>query len=167
MSSYLTKHLKPLVRWNDSMLDLCCGPCMPTKDVECRTKIGVDLNPEVMAEAGKYCIPMLADVGKIGEIFRPKSFDVVMWLDGIEHLENDAAVEALGVAEKIAKRMIVVFTPVDKVFFDLEDEFLRHRSFFPTSFWTERGYDTASFKTGGCFGRTEPIHMVLAVKRFK
>jgi len=136
--------------------------------IQCRTKVGVDLNPAVMEKAGKHCIPILADVGKIGEMFQPKSFDVVMWLDGIEHLEEANALEALGWAEKIARKRVVVFTPDEKVFFDYPDEFLRHKSFFPKKFWEDRGYITKSFETGGAFaGRKEPIKMVLTLKKVK
>ena len=164
MSSYLTRHLMPLIRPEDSVLDLCCGVCNPTKELHCRTKIGVDLDPNIMEEAGKYCIPILADVANVGDMFQPKSFDVVLWLDGIEHLEEEFSLRALAAVERIAKRAIVVFTPDEKVFFDLDDQFLRHRSIFPTEFWQERGYTTRPFKTGGCFGRKEPIKMVLAIK---
>lgn len=162
MSTYLTKHITQYVWGEDSVLDLCCGPCNPTKNIKARIKVGIDLNPEVLVEAAKYCIPIRADVGKIGEMLLPQSFDVVLWLDGIEHLEEKPALEALEAAEKIAKKRIVVFTPDQKAFFNLTDEYLRHRSFFPELFWRKRGYATKTGFRSTYEGTT--VDLLLAVK---
>ena len=162
MSSYLHEHIQPYVGHSDSVLDLCCGPCSPTKFLKSGSKVGVDLNPKALEEAKKFCVPVMLDASKIGEIFPEKSIDVVLWLDGIEHLELKGAVAALESAEKIARKRVVVFTPNEKAFFDLDDEFLRHKSFFPVTYWLDRGYKVNN-KFSSAYKGTR-VNMLLAVK---
>jgi hypothetical protein len=139
--TYITKYISTYINPDDTVLDLCCGPCNPTREIKASVKVGVDLNRIALVEAGKHCIPVCMDVARIGEFFMPKSFDVVLWLDGIEHLEEMAAMKSLLWAEEIAKREIIVFTPNQKAFFDLKDEYLRHKSFWPEEIWRKRGYE--------------------------
>jgi len=162
MGSYLHEHIQPYVGETDTVLDLCCGPCNPTKRLKSGSKVGVDLDPEVLEIAKEFCIPIKLDASKIGEIFPEKSVDVVLWLDGIEHLTLPDAMTALTAAEKIARKRIVVFTPNEKAFFDLDNEFLRHKSFFPVVYWLERGYKVNSKFTSAYKGTR--VNMLLAVK---
>ena len=162
MGSYLHEHIQPYVGETDTVLDLCCGPCNPTKRIKSGSKVGVDLDPEVLEIAKEFCIPIKLDASKIGEIFPEKSVDVVLWLDGIEHLELKDAMTALTAAEKIARKRVVVFTPNEKAFFDLENEFLRHKSFFPVVYWLDRGYKVNSKFTSAYKGTR--VQMLLAVK---
>ena len=55
-----------------------------------------------------WCAPTSAG---IGDLVRPRSFDAVVCLDVVEHLERAQALELLATLESIARRRVVVFTP--------------------------------------------------------
>lgn len=154
--TYLTKYLKTVINENDTVLDICCGECNPTREINAKVKVGVDLAKHKLEQVRDCCVPIYSDVRKIGELFLPKSFDIVLWLDGIEHLEAEDASNTLEVAEKLAKKRMVIFTPDEMVHEDLEDELMRHKSLWPTKFWQDRGYVTSNHRSG-------PVRMVLGV----
>jgi len=157
--TYLTYHLRPLINEQDTMLDVCCGECNPTRELPAKIKIGVDLDLTRLAKIGKTHIPIVYNVAEIGSLFIPRSFDVVMWLDGIEHLEQAAALYALEALEGIAKKRIVIFTPNEKMNFEMTlPELQRHKSFWPVKFWEDRGY-----KVDARF-HTKKTNMLLAVR---
>ena len=164
--TYITKHITPHVAVSDVMLDLCCGVCAPTRGIVAAVKIGVDLCEKSLEVAKQFCLPIKADASKVGDMFLPGFFDVVLWLDGIEHLEFTQAMHTLGAIQKLAKKKVIVFTPNQKTCFDEPNELMRHKSFFPEKFWRDLGWDvTTGFKSTSSTG--EVVEMILAVKEIK
>ncbi len=51
------------------------------------------------------------DVLKVGQAFAPKSFDIVVALDLIEHLEKSDGLQLLDMMEKIASKKVIIYTP--------------------------------------------------------
>lgn len=89
-------HVKPIVH-------ICCEPFEQYVD---------HLQKEV---AGRYdCnfVILKASWADAVKIFPPKSVDSVFLLDVIEHLEKEEAARLLKATEKLAKRQIVIFTPL-------------------------------------------------------
>jgi len=160
--TYLTKYLSKYISSDETLLDVCCGPCNPTKELKAKSKVGIDLDTEALAIAKQFCSAIKHDVNHIETILLPASFDVVFWLDGIEHLFLNGAVKALAYLERVARKRVVVFTPTEKAFFELDNELLRHKSVFPEEFWKARGYETTTGFTSSYQGTSVP--MVLAVK---
>jgi 2-polyprenyl-3-methyl-5-hydroxy-6-metoxy-1,4-benzoquinol methylase len=146
--TYITKYIQPLIKPTDTVLDVCCGLCAPTRELICKSRVGIDLDPVALEVAKVYGPTIKYDVSRIYEILIPKSYDITIWLDGIEHLESGAALDALDTLEKVTRKTIIVFTPIAKAFFDHPKELLRHKSIFPEEFWKNRGYNTnATFKS--------------------
>ena len=125
-----------------TLLDLCAGPGNWTRNTKA-VKSAVELN-------SKYVIPLrnngysniyLEDVA----IFNYNDdYDVIIWIDGIEHLDRIDALKALSEAEQHTKKLLV-FTPNEFINNKQNAEKLgeplqMHKSVFPESFWLDRGY---------------------------
>ena len=81
------------------------------------------------------------------EIFLPRSFDVVMLIDVIEHFRKGEGLEILDVVERIARSRVVVFTPLGEFpqsDFDAYglggEQFQEHRSAWHEADFASRGY---------------------------
>jgi hypothetical protein len=113
-SSYY-KELKKAVGDSKSLLDVGCGKNSPIQFFsEGMYSVGVDAHkPSIKRSKQKnihneyYNI----DVLDIGKKFLPGSYDCVIALDLVEHLEKEDGVRLLQMMERIAKEKVIVFTP--------------------------------------------------------
>lgn len=165
---FITELVQKEIAPEDTVLDVSCGECSITKDIIAKVKVGIDINRPYLEIAEKYCIPLNFNVKEIQNFIIPKSFDIVLWLDGIEHLETNEALKVLEYLEIIAKRKIIIFTPNDFVINDnyLNEskevqEFQRHKSCFKSDFWERRGYRIRFSRN-----KTQGFNTVLAVKEW-
>lgn len=104
--------LKRELRDFDSVLDLGCGADSPIKYCEVKYNVGVDAFKPYIKESKKKKIHnkyILKDITKVK--FKPKSFNAVIMIDVLEHLEKNKGSELLKKAEKWAKKKVVVSTP--------------------------------------------------------
>jgi SAM-dependent methyltransferase len=109
---HTTYYLEQELRSCKTVLDLGCGYDSPIKDIHKSYSVGVDLSKVYLLESKRKGIHdeyALMDVRRLG--FRPKSFDCVVALDILEHLEKVDGFQVLGSMEKIAKKKIIVQTP--------------------------------------------------------
>ena len=98
------------VRPSDEVLDLGCG-IMPATGgrLHCKRHVGVDGFKPYLDLIGPPCV-----CGRLPEVlerFESRSFDVVLLLDVVEHLDKPDALAAIAAAETIARREVIVFTP--------------------------------------------------------
>jgi len=104
--------LKRELRDCDSVLDLGCGPNSPIKYCRVKYSVGVDVFRPYIEESKKKKIHnkyILKDITRIN--FKPKSFDAVIMIDVLEHLEKEQGRKLLKKAEKWAKKKVIVSTP--------------------------------------------------------
>lgn len=99
-----------------SVLDVACGLSLKSQHVPCLVRVGFDLHRPYLEKAreqagGIRWIPVQGDVTKISEVFLPNSFDLVLALDIIEHVEKDQALKLLADLEEIAKVAVILETP--------------------------------------------------------
>lgn len=98
-----------------SVLDLGCGFKSPLKDVpKTFYSVGLDIYNPYIKTSKKEIIHdkyIKADVLDTGKLFKPKSFDAVIALGVIEHLEKKDGYKLIKLMEKIAKKKIIFFTP--------------------------------------------------------
>lgn len=99
-----------------TVLDVACGLSLKSQYVEADVRVGFDLHRPYLEQARKQSpevpwIPVQGDVTKISEVFLPNSFDLVMALDIIEHVEKDQALKLLRDLEEIARVAVVIETP--------------------------------------------------------
>lgn len=101
----------------ESFLDVGCGEqSYVAAEVAAHIPytVGVDKHQqaiELARSTGPYSRYECLDVLEIERFFGPKSFDVVMALDVIEHLPKEQGWELLDAMEATARNRVVVFTP--------------------------------------------------------
>ena len=91
----------------DSLLDLGCCEGSHTKYFQIPNKLFVDVKRE-----SSTLDPFLkADIRYADKLFTPKSYDLVVAIDVIEHLRKDEGYKLLQEMEKIARRRVLIFSP--------------------------------------------------------
>lgn len=130
-----------------SVLDLGCGQGKPMAMIKFWRKIkyavGVDLYKPYIKEAKEYGLHdkyIISDVRKLE--FKSKSFDLVLASHILEHLSKKDGWKLLEKMEKIAKKQVIVATPIGKQYQPMYDDNIlqEHQScFFPEEF-EKRGY---------------------------
>mgnify|MGYP003526586461 CR=1 len=114
MSVLSDKNLWP---WKEgdivTILDVACGLSFKSKYIPAQVRVGVDIYDEYFKHI-EIDVPYAVvkyDVRKLKDIFIPKSFDLVIALDIIEHLEKEESLELIRQCEEIAKLGVVLETP--------------------------------------------------------
>lgn len=97
----------------ESILDVACGLSLKSKYIPAQIRVGVDIYPEYFKhiEAEVPYVVVKHDVRDLLLIFEPKSFDLVIACDIIEHLEKEEALKMIAACEKIARKAVILETP--------------------------------------------------------
>jgi len=149
-----TALLRRLAWRSDSVLDVGTGLMGSLDFFPSKVKLGLDgYRPYLEHRPREDVVPINADARRLGELFLPRSIDLVTLIDVIEHFDGDAAREVLRHAELIARRRVVVVTP--RGIFPQEghdafglggEEYQRHRSSWDVEDLTSLGYRVAVLK---------------------
>ena len=96
-----------------SILDVACGLSLKSKYIPAQIRVGVDIYDKYFEhiESEVPYVVMKYDVRKLNEVFVPKSFDLVIALDVIEHLEKQESLDMIKECEKIARKAVILETP--------------------------------------------------------
>jgi SAM-dependent methyltransferase len=98
-----------------SILDVGCGSLSPVSRIRGKARlIGVDAYDGSIQKARERKTHdefHVCDVLRLGGIFPDQSFDGVVALDLIEHLEKKDGLALLDSIERIARKRVVIFTP--------------------------------------------------------
>lgn len=133
----------------ESLLDVGCGPPSPLQALmaeRVRRSVGVDGDARTVdacrAAGGPYGEYRHLDGRAIEAALGPRSFDLVVALDVVEHFEKDDGRALLGALEAVARRRVVVFTPNGFLPQGEKDDnpLQVHRSGWTVDEFTERGY---------------------------
>lgn len=138
-----------------TFLDLACGMGLPMKLINLRYKFdstGVDIFEPYLKELKKQGVHnryIKADIRKID--FKPKSFDIVMASQVVEHMKKSEALTLIKKMEKIAKKQVIIATPVGESEYETDDGniYQRHKCFFYPEEFEKMGYKV--IKLGGKF----------------
>ncbi len=97
----------------DSVLDVACGLSFKSKFIPAKIRVGVDIFEKYFdhIETDVPYVVIKHDVRRLSEIFLPKSFDLVIALDIIEHLEKEESLAMIRECEKIARKAVILETP--------------------------------------------------------
>lgn len=171
--NWLGEIIQNHIRYEDTVLDLGCGIMQATTDsltksgrhgrlgkhlskeiphvLRCKSLLGCEIVDKYLDKAKQYFPVIKFDLRKLDsfDIFKNKSFDVVMALDVIEHLEMNTALQVIGNMERIARKKIIIYTPVSMKSNDEnipdawgmgENQFQEHKCFIPANRFREWGY---------------------------
>lgn len=151
VGSYHFTSLRDEVTGGGNVLELGCGTRSYFRDISPKMRIeGVDLfEPSARAaeKSGEYDKVHIMSVLDIGEKFPEKSFDYVAGFDVIEHVEKDDGFALMRMAEKIARKKVIFYTP--NGFFpqgaEGGNEYQRHRSGWTVEEMQLRGYRVTGY----------------------
>jgi len=141
------------------VLDLGCGPDSPLKYCDVSYSVGVDAFDFYLEDSKSRKTHSEYLLGDITEVeFEPKSFDAVILIDVLEHLEKGAGKRLLEKAERWARKKVVVSSPNGYLAQREIDEnpFQAHRSGWTVDEMRKRGY-RAYGMAGWKFLRSENV----------
>ena len=149
------EYVQEYINENYVVLDVCCGLFHPTRFLVCKSLIGVDIwnKDSFVEEAKKYCdLLMIFDFSKNSWIFPNKSVDVVVCLEGIEHVDKERSIKFLEEFERIARKKIIITTPSifnknEEIFLNpnhwaFENDYDTHKCLWSVEEFLSRGYET-------------------------
>lgn len=96
-----------------TVLDVACGLSLKSQYIDAEIRVGVDIYRPYLEkiDAKVPFVTVVHDVRKLDEVFMARSFDIVLMLDIIEHLEKDESLALLRTAERLAKVAVIIETP--------------------------------------------------------
>ena len=139
-----------------SVVSLGCGIGITESNFKCASIDGVDIFDYRLnhflknwdAVKGNFTI---GDIRKIDEIVKEKSYDVVLCLDIIEHLEKEEGEKLIKDAESIARKAIVFYTPIkwdtnekavkDNKLWSYGNNYNLHKSLWTVREFMNKGYE--------------------------
>jgi len=96
----------------DTVLDFGCGIMTQSKDLNCKTMVGVDIWGQYLdALKNKFTVLKVNLSKEQLDIFVDNSFDVVLLLDIVEHFDKSIAINLIKQAERIARKKVIIYTP--------------------------------------------------------
>jgi SAM-dependent methyltransferase len=95
---------KAYIRESDAVLDFGCGGGYLLKNIVCRAKLGVELNPVAREEAAQHGITTVAHINEIAD----SSQDVIVSNHALEHVRNPFEVIS-ELKSKLKRGAIAVF----------------------------------------------------------
>jgi SAM-dependent methyltransferase len=132
-----------------TVLDVGCGLSLKSQFIEADFRVGLDMHrpylEKIDARVPYVCI--CADATRIEHLFLPHSFDLVLLLDIVEHLDKPQALDLIRQAERVARRAVVIETPKGFLPQNIDilglggDHFQTHRCGFETDELAALGFD--------------------------
>lgn len=150
--NWLGELVRDRVSESDRILDLGCGIMASTGGPLTPRHLGVEAFwPAVKTCAENGAMVLRTDITIFAAMMYPRTWDVVLLLDVLEHLEKDDAKYVLQVSESTATRLVIAFTPLGHVKQDPYDEWghgkvnswQKHKCGFTEEEFKERGYKTS------------------------
>lgn len=132
-----------------SVLDVACGLSLKSQYITADIRVGVDIYRPYLEKIDAdvpYAV-IQADIRDLDKLFLPNSFDLVIALDVVEHLEKDDALKLMDDCEAIARKAVVIetpkgFIPQNMDILGLEGhEWQTHRSSWEPEEFEARGYN--------------------------
>lgn len=140
----------------DTLLDLGCGIMGATAGISAKSVLGVDIFPTYLTHIRTRYPTVILGMEETGR-FVDQSYDVVICLDVVEHLEKELAIRVLGECPRICRKSALIFTP--KVLHDNEqpeggawgmgeNEYQKHRCLITADELTANGYSVVEHGEG-------------------
>lgn len=151
----------------ESILDVGCGQGFPMRMIKNRMKVkkstGIDLFKPYIEIGKKLKVHdqyIISDIRKLE--LAQKSFDVVLALQVLEHLNKKDAWAVLDNLEKIAKKQIIISTPIGKMYHPPVDnnKLQLHKSAFYPEEFEKRGYNIVKFGRKEILGERGFVHRI-------
>ena len=110
MSNWLGQIVQANITPDDTVLDFGCGIQQANVDIVCKSCLGVDIFDNYLNHVKNRINTVKLDMSETDR-FMDKSYDVVICLDVVEHLEIDLALKVIDECKRIARRKAIIYTP--------------------------------------------------------
>ena len=161
--------LQKYISSDDEVIEFGCGLMPVTRKLKCKKLIGIDawhpyieqLQNELLEKQHIYLCHFEINETALSIFINSKSTDICLAIDVVEHFEKPDAMNLILQMERIARKRVIIFTPIGFVSQERDDntELQRHRCGFIPKELEKMGYETY-IRTGG------DIPSFLAVKTF-
>ena len=157
--NWLGDILQKKISNNDTVLDLGCGIMQATDELKSKMILGVDIWDKYLDKI-KDRFPTVKIRMDETDRFMDNSYDVVICLDVVEHLERDLALKIIDECKRICRRKAFIYTPsefkdnMDAVpnTWDLgENPHQKHLCVLDLNDFNSRGYSTSIVTDSGIF----------------
>lgn len=109
--NWLGELVQKYVTVDDTVLDIGCGIHHTIEGLICKSYLGCDIWPTYLDVVKQKQNVVRIDATKDLDRFPDKSYDVVICLDVLEHVELVQAKEVLEHLKRICRRFAIIFTP--------------------------------------------------------
>lgn len=110
MTNWLGEICQKEISVNDTILDLGCGIMQGTDNLMAKSILGVDLWDTYLNHI-KSLHPTCRINMDETDRFMDGSYDVVLCLDVVEHLDKKLAIKILDECERICRKKAIIYTP--------------------------------------------------------
>ena len=157
--NWLGEIIQEKVGLDDTLLDLGCGIQQAVDEVKAKTILGVDIW-DVYLNIVKDRINTVRILMSELDRFMDKSYDVVICLDVVEHLDKELALKVIDECKRIARKRAIIYTPSEfkdnmesiSNSWDLgENPYQKHLCVINTDDFESRGYSTEIVTDNGIF----------------
>ena len=144
---------------NDTVLDLGCGIMQASDDLKAKIILGVDIWDKYLNHI-KHLHPTVRISMSETDRFMNESYDIVICLDVVEHLEYDLALKIIDECKRICRKKAIIYTPsefkdnmqaVPNAWGLGENIHQKHLCVLGTNDFRNRGYHTTIVTDNGIF----------------
>lgn len=157
--NWLGKLVQRKINQDDSVLDLGCGIQQANDRIRAKSILGVDIWDVYLNHVKDNIQTVRISMSELDR-FMDKSYDVVICLDVVEHLEKELALKVIDECKRISRKRAVIYTPsefkdnMDAISnsWDLgENPHQEHKCLLDMNDFISRGYITSIVTDNGIF----------------
>ena len=157
--NWLGDILQKRISNNESVLDLGCGIMQATDEVKAKLILGVDIW-DVYLDKIKDRFPTIKLSMEETDRFIDNSYDVVICLDVVEHLDKELALKVIDECKRICRSKAFIYTPsefkdnmeaVDNAWDLGNNPHQKHLCVLSRDDFKNRGYNTRLVTDNGIF----------------
>lgn len=108
--NWLGKSIQDELDIEDTVLDVGCGIMQGSDDLLCKSMLGCDIFPKYLNKIKNKWNTVILGAHELDR-FVDESYDFVICLDVVEHLERELALKVLDELKRIARKKVIVYTP--------------------------------------------------------
>lgn len=151
---------------SDTVLDLGCGIMQASDDMVSKFILGVDIWDKYLDNI-KHLHPTIRVSMEETDRFMDNSYDVVICLDVVEHLEKELALKVINECKRICRKKAIIYTPsefkdnlqaVPDAWGLGENPHQEHLCVLNHDDFVSRGYRTSIVTDNGIFGVYDGIN---------
>lgn len=161
--NWLNKLVNRHINQDDTLLDLGCGIMQGTDELKAKCILGVDIWDKYLNHIKDRFLTCRINMEETDR-FMDKSYDIVICLDVVEHLDRQLALKIIDECKRIARKKAIIYTPSEfkdnmeavKDAWGLgECQYQEHKCVLSIDDFNSRGYTTSIVTDKGIFATWE------------